>query len=292
MSSERGEVSITSVLVACTLMVSVLATTLGLFEGFIASAGDQTRRTDTQDLARTAADRIARNLRNLASPNPFQPQAVDVAGPTNLVFQTVDPNGPNAGQNATNTQRVRYCLDGARQLHQQTQTWIAAIPPAAPASTACPGASGWTGSTVIAKGVANTVVPIFSYDSAVLTAISQIHIDLQVDTDPMRAPGPTRISTGAFLRNQNRPPRASFTATAATGGVILNGSASDDPEGDPLDYKWCTGTATTGPDCTAGNQIGTGIIFTYATSTPKQVHLRVSDPAGLSAVSPVQTVTP
>ncbi|MDQ3629842.1 MAG: hypothetical protein M3417_00915, partial [Actinomycetota bacterium] len=233
---ERGEVSLTSVLVACTLLVVVLGATLTLFEGFIASAGDATRRTDSQDAARTAADRIARDLRNLASPTPDQPQAVDSASGNDLVFKTVDPAGPGSVANATNTKRVRYCLDGAGRLQEQTQTWDDLIVPDPPAGTACP-AAGWTRTTIAAQNIVNGAVPVFSYDSSVLTDISQIHVDLLVDTDMVRQPPATRLSTGVFLRNQNRRPTAVFSEpTRTAGGYVLNGSASVDPEGDPLRY--------------------------------------------------------
>jgi len=281
--SERGEVSLTSVLVACTLLIVALGATLGMFEGFIAKAGDQTRRTDSEDAARTAGDRIARDLRNLASPTPDQPQAVDLAASSDLVFKTVDPAGPNAGTNATNTQRVRYCLDGARRLQRQTQTWTTATIPAVPSSAACPG-SGWNTTTIAAEDIVNAAVPVFSYDASVLTDIAAIHVDLRVDTDTLRLPPPTSLSTGVFLRNQNRRPTASFTATKTSGGFVLNGSASTDPEGDSLRYTWFDGIT----------QVGTGITYTYtglASGSVHQLHLEVSDPAGLVGVSATQAVT-
>jgi len=280
---ERGEVSLVSLLVACTLLVVVLGATLTLFEGFIAKAGDATRRTDTQDGARTAADRIARDLRNLSSPTPAQPQALDRASGSDLIFKTVDPAGPNAGSNATNIKRVRYCLDSGRRVHEETQTWTTSTPPAAPSGTACPG-SGWTRTTIAATNVVNGSAPVFTYDASVLTDISAIHVDLLVDTDTVRLPPATRLSTGVFLRNQNRSPAATFVADRTAGGFVLNGSASGDPEGDALRYEWFDGTA----------KVGTGITFTYTGLVAGSVHqlqLKVSDPAGLFGVSATQTVT-
>lgn len=283
---ERGEVSLTALLVACTLLIAVLGATLNVFEGFITRAGESTRRTDSEDAARLAADRVARNLRNLASPTPAEPKAVDFAGATDLIFKTVDPAGPNAGTNATNTQRVRYCLDTQRQLHQQTQTWTSSVPPAVPSNAACPG-TGWTRSTIAAKNVTNLVngtVPLFSYDATVLTDISAVHVELLVDTDIVRSPPATRLSTGVFLRNQNRRPTATFSASKTAGGLVLNGSASVDPEGDPLRYVWFDGAT----------EVGTGITFTYtglAAGSVHQIQLKVYDPADLLGTSPVTAVT-
>jgi len=281
---ERGEVSLTAVLMACTLLVVVLGATLGMFEGFIAKAGDQTRRTDSQDAARSAVDRIARDLRNLASPTPDQPQAVDLATGRDLIFKTVDAAGPNAGTNATNTKRVRYCLDGAGSMLEQTQTWTTATIPAVPSVSGCP-AAGWTGTAIAATSLVNgTTNDVFTYNSAVLTDISAIHVDLLVDTDIARLPPATSLSTGVFLRNQNRRPTASFSWAGTSGGVVLNGSASVDPEGDPLVYTWFDGAV----------QVGTGITFTYkplAAGSIHQISLKVSDPAGLTATTPTQSVT-
>jgi len=282
--AERGEVSLTALLMSCTLLIVVLGATLTMFEGFSSQASDATRRTDAQDAARTAADSIARALRNLASPTPDQPQAVDYAGGSDLIFKTVDPAGPNAGTNATNTKRVRYCLDTAGRLQEQTQTWTTLAIPALPSRAACP-ASGWTRTTVAAAGIVNgTTTAIFTYDSAVLTDIALIHVELLVDTDTVRLPPATSLSTGVFLRNQNRRPSSSFVATRTAGGFVLNGSASADPEGDPLRYTWFDGTT----------QVGTGITFNYtglSAGSSHQLRLEVADPAGLTGVSATQAVT-
>lgn len=132
-----------------------------------------------------------------------------------------------------------------------------------------------------------------------LNDIFQIHVDLLVDTDTVRPPGATRLSTGVFLRNQNRRPTASFNATRTAGGLVLNGSASGDPEGDPLRYVWCRGAAVCKrPEdplyATDPNRIGTGITFTWTgltAGTAYAMHLDVYDPAGLVGTTAVQTVT-
>lgn len=278
MASERGEVSLTAVLVACVLLVSVLGSTLGLFEGFIGRAADQTARTDAEDAARTASDAIARNLRNLADPTTVSPQVVERIGTRDLIFKMVDANGPNAGQNVTNTQRVRYCLDASRQLLQQTQTWTDAATPAMPATSACPG-TGWPVTRVLASSIVNdATVPVFTYDTTTLSAVAGVHVDLVVDTDTKRNPPATRLGTGVFLRNQNRPPEARFEAAKAVGGVLLNGSASVDPEGAVLDYAW---SASNGA---AFVPIGEGITLNYAmpAGTTRTIRLTVSDPSGLT----------
>ncbi|MBA2350018.1 MAG: hypothetical protein H0V81_17215 [Solirubrobacterales bacterium] len=282
MRGERGEVSLTALLMASVLMIIVLGASLTTLERFTSVAADGNRRTASQDAARSAVDRISAALRNLASPTPQQPEAVDLAGPTDVVFKTVDPLGPNAGTNATNTKRVRYCLDTQGALREQTQTWTTGAVPAVPSTTGCPAASGWTSTQTIATGVANGAVPIFTYDAAATAAITGIHLELLIDTDPLQEPGATRLATGVFLRNQNRPPTAAFTATPSAGRILLNGSASADPEGQALSYTWLDGTTT----------IGTGIVFNYtvAVGSSHTLRVQVADPAGLTTTSAPQTV--
>jgi hypothetical protein len=275
---------------AAAVFAIVLGATLSTYENFISVGAALTARTDAQDRTRTAADRLARDLRNLASPTPDQPQAFDVAGPYDIVFKTVDGSGPNTGLNASNVKRVRYCLDAQDSrdevLYAQTQTWTTPTPPAVSPTGTCP-ASGWATTQVLADHLTNRIDgrsrPLFAFDSVVLTDITSVHLDLYVDQDALRGPPETTLSTGVFLRNQNRRPTAAFTATPTRQGIVLNGSASEDPEGEPLSYAWYDGST----------KIGTGITFTYAVATGSThtLQLKVFDPALLEGVAPTQVVT-
>lgn len=287
--SDRGEFSIAGLLVACSIFVVVLVATLTSYDAFAGSQRDADDAVAAQDRARSAIDRMARDLRNLASPTPDQPLAFDAAGPYDIVFKTVDPNGPNAGSNALNVRRVRYCLDAtnaeAARLLAQTQTWTTAAPPAVPSTSACPG-TGWASTSELASAISNRsqgrTRPVFAVNATDLTAISAVHVELFVDLDTARNPLETTMSTGVFLRNQNRRPTAAFTATPTAQGILLNGSTSQDPEGEPLTYRWYDG----------GALVGTGIVFTApaASGSSHTLQLKVSDPAGLEGVSATQTV--
>lgn len=290
MSTQRGEVALPSLLVAAAVFVVVLGATLTTYENFTSVGAALTARTDAQDRARTAADGLARDLRNLASPTPDQPQAFDVAGPYDIVFKTVDGSNPNTGLNATNVERVRYCLDARDStnevLYAQTQTWTTSTPPGVAPTGTCP-ASGWTTTRMLADHLTNRINgrsrALFVLDSALLTDITSVHVELHVDQDALRGPPETTLSTGVFLRNQNRRPVAAFTATPTRQGIVLNGSASDDPEGQPLTYEWYDGST----------KIGTGTTFTYAVATGSthSLRLKVLDPALLEGDAPAQVVT-
>jgi hypothetical protein len=281
---ERGDIGLMQMLMAMVISGIVLGATLAVFETFITEDRRLNDRNDAQEQARSALDRLARHLRNLASPTEDLPEAIDRAGSQDLIFKTVDANGPNAGANVTNVQRVRYCLNTADaanpKLIAQTQTWTDATPPPYPTDPACPG-TGWTSTRMLAHHVTNysggLTRPLFTYNSATPAEIASIHADLRVDLDTSRDPLETSLTTGVFLRNQNRVPSASFSWSTDTRGAVLNASASADPEGQPLKYEWYAD----GDD----DPIGEGITFLFqaAKGSSHSIKLKVSDPAGLFA---------
>jgi type II secretory pathway component PulJ len=306
--SERGEISLTGLLVAMVLFGIVMAATLQVFQTSETVTRDTMKRTDAQDRARVAEEILAKNLRNLAGPpgnltatGVEQAQTLATKGDYDLAFSTVDPAAPTGGStNLSNVKRVRYCLDDAGRLYKQQQTWTLADPGAPAATTACPATPNpssptqWQTATVLADNVVNKQdpglnLPVFTYDSTDPTRVSQIHVNLMVDIDLAHKPRATTIATGILLRNQNRVPIANMGTPVPTAqGVILNGSASVDPEGQPLKYCWVD-TARTSVNvdlepsaqakCPAGT-VGMGVTFTYAAPTHGScnIKLAVKDP--------------
>jgi len=287
---EQGQMTIVELLVSMTIFIVVLGATLLTFQTFDTLNRRTVSRSASQDSARTSVDRLARNLRNLASPTIEKPQAVDKATPYDLIFQTVDPVGPNTGANAANIKRVRWCLDPTdptnEKLYVQEQTWTTQSTPTVPASSSCP-SSGWTTTNILVSNITNNyggqARSLFSYDSATLTAIHEIHVDLYSDLDPAKAPNETHITTGVFLRNQNAAPVAAFSyALQGSSAIVLNGSQSYDPEGDALTYSWLDG----------GKKVGTGVTFSLAVTsgTSHSIQLQVFDPSGLEGDSTTTTI--
>jgi hypothetical protein len=292
MRDERGEMGLMEVMVAIAIFAGVLAATLTTFQTFDTLNRRTVDRTASQDSARTSVDRLARDLRNLASPTIAQPQAVDKASDYDLIFQTVDSVGPNTGANAANVKRVRWCLDQStpanEKLYVQEQRWVSLATPAVPANGTCPG-SGWDRTTAMASNLTNTYGglsrPLFTFNSASLLSINEIHIDVFSDLEPLKKPNETHITSGVFMRNQNQVPVASFTkAVSGTTAIVLNGSASYDPEGQGLRYVWW--------DNGAKITNGDGITFTYPVTSGSNhaLQLRVFDPAGLEGDSAIQNV--
>ena len=300
---QRGEMTLVGLLVAMVLFITVLGATLDVFATNQRDARNVQQRADAQDQVRVAVDALSRQLRNLASPTPQQPQAIDYASPTDLVFQTVSNSGSPAGANTTNVKRVRWCLDTNGKLYLQQQTWTTATPPAAPTDRTCPGAGYDAGNTkVFAQNITNLAgglnrsVFAFNASTTQLTSISQVHVVLYVDTDGRaNTPKETVLSSGVFLRNQNKAPLASFTwQAAAPSGTALNGSDSYDPEEEPLSgYCWyavgAPSVASPPSPCDAGPYIGRGMTFTYAGGY-NQIYLVVKDAEGLTGTSATQTI--
>ena len=283
----RGESGFTliEVLTAVTMMIGVSGATLTTLSQFETTTRVNGLQNDAQQEARRGMTELSAELRNLASPTDELPQAVERAGAADLVFLSVGNKKPAGSLNAENTRRVRYCLDTAQHyLWRQEQAWTTAAAPAMPADTACPApaASGWGAAKVAARQVQNGARPVFTYNSADLTAITEVRAKIYVDADPAAAPAETNLETGVFLRNQNRGPTSSFTASVSGQQVVLNGSESSDPEGKALAYEWYD----------AGALVGEGIVLTYAPSQPGDhtLQLKVKDPAGLSNTAPPQTV--
>ena len=302
---ERG-ITLVELLIGMVISLVVFGATLTAAVAMNTGAKRNADHNEAQDTARTYIDRLARQLRNLASPSIFtddyqaQPYAVDSAGPYDLVFRVVDDVRPGGSLNHANVKRVRYCLNATDPsrgvLHQQEQTWTDRAsndPPAMPSLTACPG-TGWTTSKVMTEHVVNRIGgqnrPLFVYNATDLQRISQIHADLYIDPTPGEAPVESRLGSGVTLRNQNRVPVARMDIAPAPGKLVLNGSASEDPEGMPLTYQWYLNPPTPLPDCSATplppSCVGQGVVLDVpiAPATSHRIVLVVKDPAGLPAL--------
>jgi type II secretory pathway component PulJ len=297
---ERG-VTLIELMLASLISALVMGASLAVFDVLQDNHRKTTQHNDAQDVARTQTDRFARELRNLASPSQLtsdlsaQPQAIDRAGEHDFVFRIVKEKRTAVTPNAGNVQRVRYCLDSGGVVWRQTQTWITATAPALPPAASCP-APGWdAGDKRYISDVVNKTGnrPLFFYNSTDLQRISKVRTSLFVDPTPGKRPIETRLSSGVFLRNQNRVPLADFSATVtADKRLILNGSGSEDPEGMPLKYQWYRNPPTPLPDCSVlpvhASCLGEGVVFEktgLSGGGQQTITLVVRDPASLAGVA-------
>ncbi len=253
LGEERG-VALTELLVAMVLMLVITGAALTALTGFERTTRASALRNDAQQRARLAVDRLARELRNQGRATSSSPTGIEKATAYDLVAQGTAAARSSGSANQVNSRRVRYCLAADGRLWTMTQTWTASTPPAAPSTDACPGEEpAWEGKRIIAEHVVNRAGgqerAVFAFDSADPSAIRKVQTALWVDVDPAEAPGETRLRSGVLLRNRNAPPTASFTVTRSgrdASGIrhlILNGSSSDDAEGDGLSYAWYDGAS-------------------------------------------------
>jgi type II secretory pathway component PulJ len=261
MSSERGEFTLVGLLVAMVISFVVLGATLQVFEVFYSRNAEEVERADIEDRAHVAVDHLTRQLRNVAQPQRDSAgghTTIERAGAADLIFKTVNSRRTQDAANPANIVRVRYCLDssdrGNAKLYYQTALWVNNS--AAPAATACPAAAGWATTALVADRISNFAGgqsrPIFTFDTSQLRGVETIHLKLFLDRDTTKTPGETQLSSGVFLRNQNRAPSPSFTATPNGTTIVLNASESSDPEGNPLKFQFYdiqAGTSTPIPSC-------------------------------------------
>lgn len=277
--------TLVELLVVLSLSVVVMGATFTTFAQFEQTTATNQRQNDAQDQVRAGLAGLARELRNLASPIDALPEAVVRAEGDDIVFQSVS----NAAM-----RRVRYCLDAdSRRLWRQVQF----MPFSDPTAGACPD-TAWGSQRASVENVVNGDRAIFSYNSATLSAITEVGATLWVDTDLDAKPAETTLQTSVFLRNQNRQPFASFTAAVGGTAVVLNGSESTDPEGKALEYYWYD-AAQAGSLCDplpdelpSTGCVGAGIVFTYAppAAGTRTLRLIVRDPGGLTDEASSQTV--
>jgi type II secretory pathway component PulJ len=286
LSRVRDETGITLIelLVGSTILVFVMLVTFAAFNSFGNQARINFSQNEAQSAARIGVDRLARELRNTSSPG-LSNSPIQRANGDEIVFQTVDPSGPGGGSNSRSIARVRYCVQSST-LWRQVSTWTTATPPALPTATACPDSSYGT-QTTISDYVANYANgqsrPVFTYDASSLSNIGSVTVELYTDKNTAKLPSEQRLKTMVFLRGGNRAPTATFSANVlGNRHVLLNASASQDPDQDDLTYTWYDGST----------QIGSGVIFDYTSPSTgnRVISVTVADPTGLSTTSPTQTV--
>jgi type II secretory pathway component PulJ len=297
---EEAGIMLLELLMAAALMTVVLGATLVSLTTFQSNSRINELQNDNQEGIRAAVDQVSRELRNHAVATQQAPQGIVSLTGYDIVFQSVAATKPASTSNDQNIERVRYCLDTSNlrneKIWAQEQTWTSATPPAVPSTASCPDPA-WGNQRFVADKITSRFNPsapttpgdrpIFTANSATIGQITRIGITLFLDTTPgggpINAPDETRIDSGIFLRNQNQPPTASFTASV-TGSrhVIVNASNSNDPENQSLKYTWKDGSTTIDANGQTGEY--------PATPGSHTMSLTVTDPGGLSATTS-QTVT-
>lgn len=289
-TSEEQGFTLIELLVTMTLTAIVFGATLTVLDVFQSNNRRDQLRNETQDNARSAMDRLSRQLRSVVAPSAGYYGALEEAGPYSIAFQTVDSGQVAGGQNSTNAMRVRYCLNDANPnneiLWQQIKRWTTATAPTLASTTSCPDLAGshWDSSMQLVQNVTNQSGgqdrSLFVYGPPSASTVSQItsvEPNIFIDLSPGQRPGETQLTSGISLRNGNRQPTVSFTATQiGRHQVLLNASESRDPDGLALTYKWWDGSTELS---TTAQQYETGELVQGSSHVFK---LEVTDPGGLT----------
>jgi hypothetical protein len=190
--------------------------------------------------------------------------------------------------------RVRYCLDDSKPenevLWRQYKRWETAEAPNVPTSTSCPDPSGshWDGKQRLVERVVNDIGgqsrAVFVYGpkgASLVSEIVSVEPTLYLDPAPGSRPGETQLTSSIALRNENRPPTATFSAVqlGASRKVSLDASESTDPDGLALSYSWwVSGTKqSTTSQSWETSELTQGSSYTFK--------LEVTDPGGLSSTT-------
>lgn len=272
--------SLIELLIAMLIMGIVLSATLLALDTFGTASRRNQDLADAVDRARGSLDTISRELRNATA---YQTSANSTASSVlratgfDLVVKTVDPAGGSSSGNSYGVQTVRYCLNTANGVLYRQRQADAVLP-----SSSCPDPT-WAGGALVAGIVNGTARPPFSYDATTLSDISEVQMDVFVSAPSAKTTKETELTSGVFLRNQNRKPAAAFTASPEPNGhVSLNGSSSVDPEGRLLQYTWFDGATQLGQSAPVVDYVTTAGTHTFT--------LTVTDLGGLTDTT-TQTVT-
>ena len=304
---EESGFTLVEMVVVSALFLVVLTATLMSTSTFNRLNHQNQRVNDQTDRARRGVDIAVRQLRNLA--RRIDVPVIARAAPDDFIFQTSDPERT----------WVRYCL----QTRTDGTVWMWGLSSPGAVSSAmsgpCPG-TGWTGRNSIAQNVTNNAsgrtMPLFTYScvkgapagcpatTADFSRIRSVGVDLFLDDNLTRKPPEVRVSSAIFLRNQNEGPVVvpPTSRPVGTRKVILNASASYDPEGRNLRYLWFRAPAPPF-SCDVPPPVDvllwSGITLTHTflptdgpSGTVVAMELVVCDPGGLQGRATAQVTIP
>lgn len=299
--------SLIELLVTMTITIIIFGTTLSVVEVFQSNNRFDQLRNENQDTARTTLDRLSRQLRNIVARTTSEgivPGALEQAEAYGITFETIDTSGSSV-KNSLGAMRVRYCLDDSNPenevLWEEVKRWTSEFAPPLPTSTSCPDRTkegtleaDWNTLTQVVQYITNRNGGqgnptnkaeenrwLFTYSAKETPEILTVNTNLFVNINPKQTrPGESELTSGVSLRNANRVPVAEFIAKEeGTRTVRLNASASYDPDGLTLRYKWWDN----------GEEIPTTsqqyVTNAFAKGTSQKFKLEVQNPGGLFATA-------
>jgi prepilin-type N-terminal cleavage/methylation domain-containing protein len=250
LGDQRG-FTLIELLVTMSMATIVFGATLSVLDVFQSNNRFDQLRNENQDTARTTLDRLSRQLRNIVArttSSGIVPGALEQAEEYGVTFETIDTSS-NSVKNSLGAMRVRYCLNNSSAeneiLWEEVKRWEK-TEPEVPSSTSCPDRTSgdWDTLTQVVQHITNRNGgqdrTLFTYSAKETPQILAVDTDMFININPKQTrPGDSELTSGVSLRNANRVPIAEFTATEEGNRTVrLNASASYDPDGLSLTYKW------------------------------------------------------
>jgi prepilin-type N-terminal cleavage/methylation domain-containing protein len=309
-AAEQHGFSLVELLVAMALAVIVFAAAATLLVSYLKDSGYAQRRTESQAAARTAIDRISRELRTAVAPSNGS-AVIEYETSYDLVFREVSTTS------SVHQKFVRFCVDNNETLWRQTKD-LQTTSDSTPDTSSCP-SGAWTAESALLGGCQSNSAhcarvvnrldsdPLFSFGPtgwSSTAGIRQVDVSLHVNENLAGAqPGPSELTSGIYLRNNLEDPVVPSTGLASVSGsgnnqryVTLDGSGAYDPNGQALSYQWYEGTSCPSP--AASDELSSGANDQeppeqgpYSSGQTLTYVLVVTDTAGLTGCGSISVTT-
>lgn len=300
---QRG-IALPEILVGMVISLAVFGATMTALEMFMRQSARTTRAAESQDSARSAVDRLARQLRNATSAatgTGSSTPAVEQSLPYDLVFLAPDPAGTATPTNPQGLMHVRYCLNSStissEVLWNQTAPYSPAQP--VPSTSSCPGptsSGAWRDKRTVASHFVNQYLtpnkPLFTTATDSSGSVTDVGVNPWVDGDPIGGAPATRLRTSVTLRNLNHAPTVpSPNCTTQNGHAFCDASAASDADGQALAFTWLV-DGNGAPACAIGGA-SARLDVTFPGCVPSGSHTFVavvSDTGGATTTSTPTTL--
>lgn len=288
---QESGISLTEVMAAMFVSLIIFGAAITTWVEFLDVSGRSESQTKAQDTARSTVERVGAHLRNAMTTGGSGAAVNSASTGWDLIFLTPLPDTTaSSTTNPRGLSHVRYCLSNANTKNDvlwfQTAPYSSSGQATPPSTAACP-STAWSTRTAVADHIVNrstaNTPALFTMRTDGGTPASVTHVEIHpiVDWNPNLSPDATELRSTVNLRNLNRAPTASLSCQGlANGHAICDGSASVDPDGEPLTYAWAMNGTTLATESSFRLDK-----YPLTSKTTYSFRLTVTDAAGVTATA-------